>query len=279
MNASRAREYFSAFHEGSLDAGLRQQFQKALASDPKLQEEFADFAIAYEALNFQADEVIEVPMNLSDQIATRLEAAQNAKPRVGFVWQGWFRNLALSGIAAAAILGAGFGIMSKGGNSFTSNMFGTGGGATNVPKNELIFEVMNKSLVVTYTPTDSRPIVVDGKSLPPTNGPLRIPFANRNQAPAAFTLNIDGSKTVETVVIPGKEVTQEIQGSGTILAFAKALASRYQTPVRVSAGETSSAVAWTMTDNNPYEAATAALRDTPYNADKREDGLICITSR
>jgi anti-sigma factor RsiW len=101
MNASRAREYFSAFHEGSLDAGLRQQFQKALASDPKLQEEFADFAIAYEAMNFQADEVIEVPMNLSDKIANRLEAAQNAKPRVGFVWQGWFRNLALGGIAAA----------------------------------------------------------------------------------------------------------------------------------------------------------------------------------
>ena len=105
MNSNKAREYFSAYLEGSLDAGLRQSFERKLATDATVQAEYRAFVSVVEKLNALKDETIDVPYDLHETISSRLDRhVYDNKSKTTFALSGWWRSLALGGLATAAII-------------------------------------------------------------------------------------------------------------------------------------------------------------------------------
>ena len=73
MNIEKAREFYSAYHEGSLDKGLKQAFERQLETDAQVAAEFRLFKQAMEELSQLESEAIEVPSDLHDRISARLD--------------------------------------------------------------------------------------------------------------------------------------------------------------------------------------------------------------
>ena len=103
MNQEKARELFSDYYEGSLDGGLRQSLEMNLRNDASLREDYTAFVETMEGLDALRSEEIEIPIYLSDRIATRLESVQSRQKFGLPVWTNWLRGLAVGAVAIAAI--------------------------------------------------------------------------------------------------------------------------------------------------------------------------------
>ena len=114
MNSEKAREFFSAYYEGSLDSGLVLALEQKFKSDSDLKNDYNAFASAFADLNTLRDEEIEIPIFLSDRIATRLEEARQQRRKPFVLWNfGWLRA-APNGLGLIAIVGAVLGIAATG---------------------------------------------------------------------------------------------------------------------------------------------------------------------
>ena len=69
MTNDKAREFFSAYHEGTLEPGLCASLERRLEGDASLQAEYAAFAETVESLNSMRFESVEIPAYLGDRIA------------------------------------------------------------------------------------------------------------------------------------------------------------------------------------------------------------------
>jgi len=287
MNLSRTRELFSSYFEGELEPGLRQQFEASLNASPELQDEFAEFVACYGELGKMAEEEIEVPIYLSDRIATRLEAAQAAKPR-GLAWfLGGFQKLALGGLATVALFGALAGVNIS--QSETKDPFQMGlvkvfrmpWVPAEAPKpanvNPLEYVVNGSKISLTYQVKDRQTLMVDGKAIRSQAEVIDVPLNNENPHSVEMSVMVDGGNIRETIVVPGTERAELTAGTGLVNEFAKALADKYGVPVRLTVTELKSPLAWNLTASNAYEAAKAAFDKTGYSADKRENGMIVIS--
>ncbi|HTQ08499.1 MAG TPA: hypothetical protein VMI31_00360, partial [Fimbriimonadaceae bacterium] len=92
MTNEKAREFFSAYHEGTLEPGFRVSFEQKLKSDYAVRHEFESFVRAMEKLDALRDEEIEIPADLHDRITARLdrhlyERRKSATPS----WSVWIR--------------------------------------------------------------------------------------------------------------------------------------------------------------------------------------------
>ncbi|RYG39346.1 hypothetical protein EON81_01320 [bacterium] len=271
MNASRAREHFSAYREGTLDAALRMAFDRALQTDAQLQAEYLAFQRALDDLDFLKEESIEPPTWLSDRIATRLEEAQSSRNKAPIWWTGWFRNVALGGLAVAAIGGAVAGIFTKGGSGPTQS------GPIAIPS-------MTNEAKIRYQWTgdhleadsDGTVTVQSGSLSSKFGGPTKGDLQNPNANPAVFSLQLDG-KEFEIVVLPGQSLASEsLRGDGTLVEFAQALASASRTPVRLPAEVKETRVSWDFSGNNPLDDASTALKSVNLGVDKRASGEIAL---
>jgi hypothetical protein len=278
MNVSKARDFFSDYFEGKLEAGLRQSFEQALKSNPQIQAEYEEFALMMNTLAELPNEEIEIPIYLSDRIATRLEAAQEKRTASVPAWLGWFRNLALAGVAGAVLFGAAAGVLSKGGSVATGDLFNFGAKPVK-PKNELTFAYTNDKVVVTYNTSDNRALMVDKRRITPENGSVISPLSNSNAFAAEFVIQVEGSEVPERVYIPGSTTREASEGTGNLADFAKALADHYRVPVRVTAPSVELPINWNLSEADAYQCATAALKSQPVSVDQRDGNFICITGR
>lgn len=280
MNSSKAQEFFSDYYEGTLNAGLTQSLEQAFARDVSLRAQYDAFVSMMETFDEFALESIEVPQSLSDRIATRLEAAQE-KRSVAPAWIGWFRNLALGGIATAIVFGTVAGILSKGGNLSLGNVFGGGiertEVLTEVDANTMAYVVSNGTVQLQLKDDSTRDVIVNGQRIAAGTGGLTVPLANRNAYSAAFSVQLAGVKDVDTVVVPGTVRREPGTGTGNIEDFAKALADRYGIPVRVQVKSVSAGLHWALTEPDAYACATTVLQQSSYAVKSRRDGFIIIT--
>src|SRR5688500_10784952 len=99
MNASKAREFFSSYFEGTLDAGLRQAFERRLHTDAEIQAEYRAFERTMGQLSTLKDLEVEVPFDLHERISARVDLhIFEAKRAKGSPWIAMWKPLLIGGL-------------------------------------------------------------------------------------------------------------------------------------------------------------------------------------
>ncbi len=79
MTNDKAREYFSAHREGTLEPGLAASLERRMRDDADLRAEYAAFVETVTSLDALRREAIEIPAYLSARIANRLDPVLEAR--------------------------------------------------------------------------------------------------------------------------------------------------------------------------------------------------------
>lgn len=280
MNSEKARDFFSAYYEGTLEPGLVLNLEQKFQSDPRLKSDYDAFASAFADLNALRDEQIEVPIFLSDRIATRLEEARQQR-RKAFSLLNWrWARYAPYALAGLAILGAGLGITAKGGWLVPAGVFSwPSPHKEQVDGPSFLYDGSQVKLEVQGSHSISVSDAITGRTLRTVtaeDSPLLEPELINNGAQAQlFGIREDGGST-QFVAVPGKVAdTSRAKGEGSLAQFALALSNYYHVPVLLENVKLDSKMSWTLEGSNAGECARANL-ETPTHADVRADGMISI---
>lgn len=280
MTQDKAREYFSAYYEGTLDRSLRPAFENRLHSDRTLQADYAAFVETMAELELLPAEEIEVPAYLNDRIAARISAERaKQKSRVP-VWTTWIRGLAFGGLATAALSYAFLSITHKGGPTANADFVSSAG------SDRLSFSNKATGLVMEFRPATEQTVVVssgiNGKEMKrfvaDSTAPLQ-PFNNPQAGTALFQIQVLGQAGSTLLAVPGKTALSGAAGDGTMGDFAIALADRFRTTVVVKVTNPNDHITWKFDGTDVRRAAEEALKDTPYLVDQREAGIVNVMDR
>lgn len=280
MNLDKAREYFSAHYEGSLEPGLRQAFEARLRGDSTLQADYAAFVETMEELRTLPYEEIEIPIFLSDRIATRLEEERFRKQKATPAWTLWLKGLGFSGLAALALFGAVRSLR-------TSGVLEEGGLTPGNPQgDQMMFSANGPTVSMTYRPNTEHTLVVsagtNGRELErftvDASSPVH-PFVNKLAGTALFQLQVLGAADSSLLAIPGSGPSPAASGSGTIKDFAVAVAGRYHTAVLLRVTDIDKHLSsWKLeSKDHPVQSATDALANEHYVVEQREPGVVTIS--
>jgi hypothetical protein len=280
MNQNKARDFFSAYYEGSLEGGLKQSFESTLRSDANLRSDYAAFVETVEELDMLKHEVIEIPIFLSDRIASRLEEVQT-KQKVGFpIWTNWIKGFAVAGLAAVAIVGAL--PLLNGSRSVGTSQFLPG--ASNL--DQIQFKADGSKLTLEYQPSASKTVVVSSaisnKEIQRFNldgQRLECPIENSFQTASIFKIEVLGDKASNLVALPGKTTAKAKASEGSVQDLALALSGHYRVPVLIEAADVTKHVSWNFTSADARSAASQAVEPEGFSVDQRQDGLIEIMDR
>lgn len=285
MNASKAREYFSAYYEGDLEAGLKQQFESALQGDGDLQADYSAFVQTMQALEHYDEAEIEVPADLSEQISRKLDKhlwdqKQTARPGLFGQW----RMALLGGMAVVAIGAAFFALNPRDPQSTinTAGMAGQGTVATTTA--DLVYDDGQIRLVVTNGRKLTLPVVVTDTETGTDvyRGELKgsdLSNPLTNEKAEAAVLAISFGETIEglTVVLPGASGGKVEPGEGTVVDLAKMVAQGFRTPVLVRVKNLSQTVAWNFAEDLSADQLPSALRDQKAKFTLRNDGFLVLS--
>jgi hypothetical protein len=279
MTQDKAREYFSAYYEGTLDRSLRQAFEHRLTSDRTLQADYAAFAETMSELELLPHEEIEIPMYLNDRIAARVsEERAKRKSRVP-VWTTWLRGLAFGSLATAALAGAFLSINHK---SDTQNADFISSGHSD----RVSFSSKTTGLTMDYRPATEQTVVVssgvNGKEIKrfvADSTSLSLPFNNPQTGTALFQIQVLGQPGSTLLAVPGKASVSGPTGDGSMGDLAVALADRFRSAVVVRVSNPNDHVSWKLDGTDIRHAAEDALKDSPYMVDQRETGILNIMDR
>jgi hypothetical protein len=278
MNQDKAREYFSAYHEGTLDGGLLHAFEHRLRSDALVQAEFHSFQRTMAELDRLRLEEIEVPDYLSDRIASRLEqelGSSRSKPVLS-LWMPRFAVAAavLAVVASAAVL------MRGGGNS------GPGVAGLSWPSEAINLQPSSSGVTLQYK--SAAPKTVQILSATGTNlssypiearQPLKAELRNDNAEATLFEIKVSDNGPDEYVAVEGTKTSTNRAGSGSILDFAKALSGTFHMPVVVNDPQSiaTKTVTWDLAGTDAKAAAQKALDGTGYDVTLTASGMIAIS--
>jgi len=280
MTQDKAREFFSAYYEGTLEPGLRQAFEHRLTSDSTLQADYAAFAETMEELDLLPHEEIEIPMFLNDRIAQRLQPERDRKRNRVPVWTVWLRGLAFGSLATAALAFAFISVNHQGGGTANASLGDPGAG------DRVSFVTKGSDLVMDYHPSAEKTVVVSsgisGKEMRRftvnSSAPMQ-PLKNAQAGTALFQIQVLGQTGSTLVAVPGTQTHYVNSGDGSMSDFAVALADRFRTSVVVRVSDPTDHVAWKFDGTDVRRAADSALKDTPYMVDQPETGILNIMDR
>lgn len=278
MNHDKARDLFSAYYEGTLEGGLRQQFENRLAQDNTLRADYAAFSETMESLALFAEEEIEIPIYLNDRIATRLEQEEAKRAKRAPAFLAWLRYSALTGLATTAIVTSVLALNK-------SNSVATAGFTTSDPSNtnvdHLDFSIKGSDVLVHLTGDASKSLVISSepsgrviRRLNSDHTTVEVPLHNEN--PYAALLKVSsGDLDRATVAIPGKMRDKQPTFSGNLSEFAAAVADRYGIPVVVR-GELKTDLTYTFENGSALKNMETALQSAGASVDQREGGMITV---
>ncbi len=259
MNLAKAREYFSAYHEGSLDRGLRQAFEAELETDAQLKAEYRAFERVVTQLDSLKVEAPEPDFDLHDRIMARLDRAQFEEKRVELPpFLNWWRGLLLAGAAAAVILPFVWKGSPSGPTTSSASFTPVALEGIQLMANDQGVIVMSKDgrahRVTLRTPSGEKITelsTVDGAT---------TPIANKLNEGAEFvTVEMDGKNERVGLAIRGTVGKLILEGEGTLKDFAIALANTYGKAVSVWVEEMDKRVTWKLDPANALTSASAAV--------------------
>ena len=256
MTNEKAREYFSAYSEGTLDAGLAHSFEAKLKVDAGLRGEYDQFVSMLKELEALRYEDIEVPFDLNDRISAAIDKnvfdrKRAAKP----AWTLWLRNFGIAGLAAAALYGAYMSI----------NSVATKGvqGASPLPvpsqpqkpavrtdaAEQIEYTKSDKGVQMYFRPSTAHQVEIKGgvdgvNTYTANNQGWFNDLTNSQPASAVFVVDVKGEMPPTLVVVPGTERKTIEATNGSLTELAKAVADQFGVPVVVKSIHTDSELAW-----------------------------------
>jgi hypothetical protein len=287
MNQEKVREFFSAYYEGTLDPGLQQTMSATLTKDPVLLDEYRKFERTYEELAKLKYEVVEIPFDLHARITSRLDQhVEETNKSLPAGWTIWVRNVALAGVAAAAIVGAVLSLRPSTGTEVSPA--GVNFPVTTEEAPARVDAVLRQGVVkLEFSPSEPKTVEIrkglEGEVLRTVEldgNSMSSPLENTGDSAIAFAATVKEDRSVTVVAVPGKLVSSDASpsGEGTLEQFALALANAYNVPVLLQVQDPKAPVKWDLTDEDVVRAATSVLDKQAYNVMKRESGLVSITA-
>lgn len=278
MNRDKAREFFSAYAEGSLEPGLRNALEQRLSQDSDLRYEYRSFQETVTELDALRFVRAPVPADLHDRIAAKLdlhlwEEKRKAKP----AWSGWLRGLAVGGVATVAVVGGVLAILNHGTGASTASL-------VDFTPNQLLAAPVDgsDSVKVTYSATAPGDIVVFAGSQTMRNDHLQngqrweTTLSNPQPNVALFRVTVGGESKIE-IAIPGASSHHAKAGEGTIEEFAKGIADTYHVPVILSGHDLGQSVTWKFDGVRVADAAGQVLSSRGFRVDVKHGNALWIT--
>ena len=280
MNQEKAKEFFSPYYEGSLDAGLAQQLEAALGRDASLRADFKQFEQTYEDLGSLKFETIEIPFDLNERIAARIdrhvyEQRTSRQP----IWTLWMRNVAIAGVSAVAILGAALSLRRAQGPTSTANLVPVG----TSPQDEISIEPSGSGATLRFKPAEPQVLIIrqglkgpERRRVSVDESGLSTSLENPNPSSTVFEVDVQSDPRPALIALPGTQGARSRTGEGNLETFAKAMADFYRIPVEIHVSKPNVNVAWKFDSIDPQEAAASTLSAQRYSIDRRTNGLLVI---
>ncbi len=281
MNPNKARDFFSAYHEGLLENGLRQSFERLLRSDATVQAEYEHFVKSMQMLEATAAEAIEVPADLHQRISAKLDrhiyetkAAQ--KPRFGFS----LRPLVLGGIAVLALVAAtvalwpaadqGLGLASVG--PVVSSKAAPARIVLQDGEVHLQFVARGKAKIEVRNALSGEVVRTFALNAQRLDSPLL------NDQPEPVSLQIDdGANEPIFIALPGTAAPKGSRGEGPVADYARALAQATRQAVLISVKEPNRLVEWSLPIDQANRDAAREAESMGLSLDVRAPGLLFLS--
>lgn len=280
LNHEKAREYFSAYYEGTLERGLKETFERAMRTDAQVQAEYRAFERLMGSLHTLKAEAPEPEFDLHESIARRLDKhIYDESRRARNPILGWWKSAALGGLATVALVAA---IL-----QLRANQPNGPGQARLIPisaTEKVELKSNNGEFTLHFSTSGEKTIVVraaDGSVLEQRelkNGSLRSPLSNPNAKAALLKIEVTGEPGETYVALPGTRIQPGQTGEGSAKELAQALAGYYRVPVLLAVGNLDVQLRWTFVPGDSLGAAVKALENTKYSAQENSDGVLSIQS-
>ncbi len=282
MNLNKARDFYSAYYEGSLDEGLKQAFERAMSLDAQVGAEYSQFVRIMEELKGMAIPV-EVPSDLHLKIRDRVDAhiqAAESKSKAASWFFGW-KPIAYGAVATVAIISAVVSISSFGNRSGVSTA-----SVSPIVDTAPRLEVRDGTLVLSVAAKEANTVsIVDhatGKTVfSQSLIGQRLESPLTNGAKHATVVNVRFSREFGqmTVGLPGKRIDSSLSsGKGTVEDMVRALAGMYAAPVVLSVPAGDQQVAWKFEGTDALSASADELKVLGLQAEVHSGGLVWISS-
>jgi hypothetical protein len=281
MNLNKARDFYSAYYEKSLDEGLRQAFERAMELDSQVSAEYQQFVRIMDQLK-ALEAPVQVPSDLHLKIRERVDAhiiAQEHKAKAQSWFFGW-KPIAYGAVAAVAIIAGLVSISNQGGGRFAAAGIG---GTVKDSSPKLAME--DGTLTLRFASSKANNVSIkeatSGRALfggQVTGQELVAPIKNSSEAAVVVSVQFGTGYDPYLIAVPGSRVASEGNGVGTPVQMIAVLAQRFSTPVVVQGNVATSTVAWDFEGTDPLAAVKDELDLLGLKAEIREGGLLWISS-
>lgn len=275
MNLNKAREYYSAYFEGSLERGLRENFERALREEGQVQAEYRAFERTMRHLEAMKTVEVDTPDDLHDRIMARIdrhawEAKQGAKPGA-FAW--W---------KVAVFVGAGALVIALSVMQGAKQPVNEAGPLSMPNTARMDVQAIDGGVVLTHPTVHDRTIVIrDAKGDELESIHLRNqrmsakPLTNQSASAKLISVDIDGASTF--IVLPGIDKDLRSTGKGNLKDMALEIANACGVPVVLAVKDPEASVTWKLDPNDGHGTATKALSTTNTKVElrrSRDDAML-----
>lgn len=282
MNQSKARDFYSAYHEGTLDSGLTQAFERALRTEAGIKAEYEQFIRVMDDLkSFRT--TVEAPADLHLKIRERVDAhiiSTERQERSGTLFFAW-KPLAYGAVAAVAIIGAVVAISSKSAGSGPTAEAGFGIVTESAPsivfddgETRLNYSAAQQNVVSVFRHSDGTLVyegVLESQS-------IESPLFNGSEDAAIVSIHFSRAYGALYVAVPGLSVQTDADGTGTVLDLMASLAGKYKVPVVLASDLTADGLSWQFEGTDPVLASQEELESIGLKAETLENGLVWISA-
>ncbi len=280
MNLEKAREYFSAYNEGSLEKGLTEAFERALRTDAQVQAEYRAFERLMGDLEALKAPVPEPESDLHEIVSRRLDLhIHEQKRRTPVSLLGWWKGLALGGLATAALVMAAI-QMRSGPTTIQEPMISSNFALA--AQEKLVLKPAGNGFQLEYGTKGEKTITIrsaDGAVLKEQTikaGLFKSPLDNPNPTAKLLEITVEGEAPI-FVAIPGTRMQPATAGEGSVKDLALAVAGFYRQPVMLSLGEEIK-LSWSFELGEAVAAIEKLLAETKYTVQQGEGGVLLIQS-
>ncbi|MFM9874290.1 MAG: anti-sigma factor family protein [Fimbriimonadaceae bacterium] len=283
MNASKVRDLFSAYYEGDLSSGLREAFDRALATDSALKVEYDEFCSAMKLLA-EPESDIEVPFDLHEKIMARLDLQEwEVKQTTKASFWGRWRLAMVGGLATVAIVAGVLSVNSRGNE--VSNAGFVPGASTQVVVEKVDAAFVDGSVVVQITAKSGSAYSVRKVSdnslladLKVGKGLLSQSIVNEDRVAQAFSVVDAKGEEKLFIVLPGTAQGTNLKGEGTVLDLSLSMADAFRTPLVVRANDRSKSVHWDFKVGSSMSERSTMLESQGLNLSLIGDRISLLSS-